>query len=445
MEIKNNVLIKVTDDDIEYGTITIPNNVNYIGNEAFKNCKFLKHITIPKNVNGIGYSAFENCVNLKSISMSDEIETIGNNAFRNCTSLINVMIPKNVKVIEVGTFCNCKSLKNINIMGDLEKIKEHAFRDCKGLKKLFIPKSIKYINASAFYGCSKLNLNIETSLFSFDVGAYYEDIITFKKLHIYNDCITHKQALVYYDDFGMKCLRTSIGFYDYIITFLNSVRKSELYKIIQIKLTHNMIISKLYDNLENIKYLKYKEHESFIDDLLRKGIMQFDYMKEIDDYVNKYIKACVRVPKSPIEDRTLNNNMLKSIYNTYQGVEILDKVDSDNTGDTTCDVEEVIAEQKIQSSNNYQKIFELLSKLPFDELSLIRDMVKNDFFDENIEKYIYMSREEKIEFLNAKSQKINKEKGDLLKNESQESGKPKVSLKKEPIEVYKERQKQLKK
>lgn len=101
MEKHSIFLTKVTDDDIANGTFIISDEIVYIADEAFKGCKFLKHITIPKNVNGIGYSAFEDCVNLKSISMSDEIGTIGNNAFRNCTSLINVMIPKSVKVIEV--------------------------------------------------------------------------------------------------------------------------------------------------------------------------------------------------------------------------------------------------------------------------------------------------------------------------------------------------------
>lgn len=72
-------------------------------------------------------------------------------------------------------------------------------------------------------------------------------------------------------------------------------------------------------------------------------------------------------------------------------------------------------------------------------------MVKNDLFDENLEKYINMSKEEKIKFLNDQSQELNKETDESLKSESQESNRPKVSLKKEPIEIYKERQKQLKK
>ncbi len=445
MEIKDNVLIKITDDDIRYGTITIPNNVNYIGNEAFKNCKFLKHIIIPNSVEGIGKGAFENCINLKSIDMSCNINNIEGSAFRNCTLLTSIIIPKNVTTIKEYVFCDCKSLKNINIMGNLERIEENAFKNCESLKKLFISKGIKYIGDFAFYNCSKLNLNIETSLFNFYIDYFYYG--PFKKLQIYSCHITYKQ-LIEVDNglLGMKWLKDKFSFNAGMLSFINSARKNELHDIIKNRLREN--------GIKNIKYYKIKEHEDFINRLLTKiwkkgNDFDYDYMVEIDNYVNKYIKACVSTSNLLIPNKFINDN-IKSI-DTSEKIEdeIIknDIINSNNANDTICEEMEV-TDNSINSNqlnNNLSNVFKRLSELPSDDIALIRDMVKNDFFDENIEKYINMSREEKIEFLNTKLQEINKEKGDLLKNESQESGKPKVSLKKEPIEAYKERQKQLKK
>ena len=64
MIIENNVLKKVFYEDIENGTVIIPDNVTEIGSDAFEGRKNLISINIPNNVTYIGKYAFTNCEKL---------------------------------------------------------------------------------------------------------------------------------------------------------------------------------------------------------------------------------------------------------------------------------------------------------------------------------------------------------------------------------------------
>ena len=57
-------------------SITIPNSVTSIGEEAFRNCNSLTSITIPNSVTSIGKNAFFGCTNLKSITIKKSAGSI---------------------------------------------------------------------------------------------------------------------------------------------------------------------------------------------------------------------------------------------------------------------------------------------------------------------------------------------------------------------------------
>jgi len=53
-------------------SITIPNSVKSIGNEAFKSCTSLASVIIPNGVTSIGRGAFEDCTGLTSVTIPDK-------------------------------------------------------------------------------------------------------------------------------------------------------------------------------------------------------------------------------------------------------------------------------------------------------------------------------------------------------------------------------------
>ena len=60
---------------------------------AFYNCSGLTSITIPNNVTSIGNEAFRNCSGLTSITIPDSVTSIGSSAFRGCSGLTSIAIP----------------------------------------------------------------------------------------------------------------------------------------------------------------------------------------------------------------------------------------------------------------------------------------------------------------------------------------------------------------
>ena len=156
MKIKDNVLIKVENEDVENGTFVIPDDVTKIGSDAFNNCTCLKSINIPYSVTHIGSGAFYNCTNLKSINISDSVTYIGNWAFNNCKKLQSINIPNSVTYIGKGVFKYCTRLKYINIPNSVTRIGSEAFEHCKNLKYISIPNNVTHVGEGAFANCKNL-------------------------------------------------------------------------------------------------------------------------------------------------------------------------------------------------------------------------------------------------------------------------------------------------
>lgn len=82
------------DDDVK--EITLPDNIECIGHDAFHSCSNIAKITIEKGLICISKDAFSYCRNLVSINLPEGITTIGENAFRGCSKLSSITLPTSI-------------------------------------------------------------------------------------------------------------------------------------------------------------------------------------------------------------------------------------------------------------------------------------------------------------------------------------------------------------
>ena len=150
------------------GDIVIPESIEFegvtcyvksIAKEAFCNCSSLTSITIPNSVTSIGENAFKNC-SLRKVIVSD-IAAWCNISFGNYlsnplyyahhlysdenTEITNLIIPEGVTSIMEYCFAYCSSLSSINIPNSVTSIGGGAFRDCSSLTSITIPNSVTSI------------------------------------------------------------------------------------------------------------------------------------------------------------------------------------------------------------------------------------------------------------------------------------------------------------
>lgn len=135
---------------------TIPNNIQAIGNKAFKECT-LTHITIPESVTRIESMAFSGCYYLTDIEIPDSVTEIGDYAFITCRNLESVTLSTNITAINWGTFQDCGALSSIIIPDGVTTIQDYAFMSCEKLKDVVFGNEIQYIGSNAFSNCKNLS------------------------------------------------------------------------------------------------------------------------------------------------------------------------------------------------------------------------------------------------------------------------------------------------
>lgn len=95
----------------EITSVTIPDSVVEIGEEAFARCDNLAEVKLPSGIKELPDEAFYLCGALKRIDIPNGVESIGMNAFEGCESLESVTVPDSVKDVMYGCFEDCPKLK----------------------------------------------------------------------------------------------------------------------------------------------------------------------------------------------------------------------------------------------------------------------------------------------------------------------------------------------
>lgn len=232
--IKDDATIIGSHTDILPGDLVIPEKISgakvkAIGPRAFVRA-FFKSVTIPDSVIRIDEQAFSYCNTLEEIVLNSQKICI--NAFFECTSLKSVVFKEKVETIEDNAFCSCFLLKNIHAEGYIKKIsatafhgtafyndqnnwengmlyfnnhllqaredvpenvfvkkgtrsiEARAFSDQKHIKKIALPNSVTSIEFCAFKNCTSLSeIALSNKLESID-GFAFENCESLKSIII---------------------------------------------------------------------------------------------------------------------------------------------------------------------------------------------------------------------------------------------------------------------
>lgn len=137
--------------------VVLPNSVNFIESNAFKNAKELEEINIPEGIFKIRNECFLGCSNLKKVYLPSTLEAIDDLAFGSCLALEEITLPNKLKKIGSCGFFKCKSLKSIDLPENLTSIENNAFFECESLaNEISIPDKVRNIGINAFEGCTSL-------------------------------------------------------------------------------------------------------------------------------------------------------------------------------------------------------------------------------------------------------------------------------------------------
>lgn len=169
------------DDDVLYcrfpfapgDTYHAPATLIEILDYAFYGNTSLKTVTMPDNIETLGELVFSTCTALTSVNIPASLTELPYGTFKGCKSLETTTLPKGLTAIGEAAFSGCYSLSDINIPPKVTTIGEEAFSGA-ALTRVMIPDAVETIGASAFYGCENLvDITVGSSVTSIGDEAFY--------------------------------------------------------------------------------------------------------------------------------------------------------------------------------------------------------------------------------------------------------------------------------
>lgn len=150
-------------------TITLPQTVEDIREEAFAYCQKLDRFIIPKDVSIIAPSAFLDCRSMTRIYYSNnegkrtmynsKITSFGDHAFDSCVSLRKIQCPSTAVFFGQSCFQKCSTLSTFRFPVDngengddrnLITVEDYAFADCTSLNRVYFDINMYRVSDYAF-------------------------------------------------------------------------------------------------------------------------------------------------------------------------------------------------------------------------------------------------------------------------------------------------------
>ncbi len=154
-------------------SITLPEGITLLGNQAFMSCTSLVSVQLPSTLKSIGTDAFYGCTLLKEITLPEGLTTIGSGVFYECDSLTTMAIPDSVTELSWQVFTYCNNLESVTLSNNLTVIEEKMFMGCSALKSVYIGEKVEQIKLQAFSACSSLpTLTVPASVTLVDDASF---------------------------------------------------------------------------------------------------------------------------------------------------------------------------------------------------------------------------------------------------------------------------------
>lgn len=149
-------------DTIEKYTTIILKDVTSINPRTFEDNKNLKLISLGNELQLIGRDAFSGCSNLKQIIFPTDLLHIGADAFNGCTNL-KYTLNENIFYIGPRAFMNTGHMSKLVIPGCLFCINSEVFAD-NTYDTVIIEEGVRDISTNAFARTTIGNLYLPSSL-----------------------------------------------------------------------------------------------------------------------------------------------------------------------------------------------------------------------------------------------------------------------------------------
>ena len=136
--------------------------------------KLLRSISIPENVVFVGEYAFWRCINLEMVKIKSKTCTLEKGVFRECIGLKHMTLPSEIKEIPNFAFHGCRNLEIIKLPKTISSIGNSAFSEC-GLKEIAIPDTVMTICSDQFVGSFFLTkIKYKSHIYTYEDLKEYE-------------------------------------------------------------------------------------------------------------------------------------------------------------------------------------------------------------------------------------------------------------------------------